>query len=143
MPRTVADLTAYPGSEAVEDRSVWGWYVTYPLAKVEPGHFIDANVNGLTFETPTQFGVTGDNGQFWFIPDERVDFSVGSVALGDALGDRRVSPVDLFEGSDMDDDRVINVAWLLQSLDADGNPGAGRDQHHRAGDRLPGERAGG
>ena len=25
----------------------------------------------------------------------------------------------------MDDDRVINVAWLLQSLDADGNPAQG------------------
>ena len=50
---------------------------------------------------------------------------MGSVPLGDALADRRVSPVDLFEGSDMDDDRVINVAWLLQSLDADGYPGQG------------------
>ena len=25
----------------------------------------------------------------------------------------------------MDDDRVINVAWLLQSLDGDGNPAQG------------------
>jgi hypothetical protein len=82
-------------------------------------------VNGLTYETPTQFRVTGDGGQFWYIPGERVELAVGSVGLGDALGDRRVSPVDLFEGSDMDDDRVINVAWLLQSLDGDGNPAQG------------------
>lgn len=109
---------------SIED-FVWGYYVEYPLAKVEPGHFIDANVNGLAFTTPTQFGVTGDNGQFWFLPGERIDFAVGSVALGNALSDRRVSPVDLFEGSDWDDDRVINMAWLLQSLDADGNPGQG------------------
>ncbi len=67
---------------------------------------------------------------------------MGSLDLGDALADRRVSPVDLFEGADMDDDRVLNVARLLQSLDADGNPGARRDQHHRTGDRLPGDRAG-
>ncbi len=106
-------------------RPIWGWYVTYPLAKVEAGHFIDANVNGLSFETPTQFGVTGEEGQFWFLPGERIDFSVGSLDLGDALADRRVSPVDLFEGSDWDDPRVINMAWLLQSLDADGNPGQG------------------
>ena len=113
----------YPGS--AEDGIYWGFYVTYPLAKVEPGHFIDANVNGLTYGTPTQSGTTGDAGQFWFIPDERIAFSVGSLPLGDALGDRRVSPVDLFEGSDMDDGRVINVAWLLQSLDGDGNPAQG------------------
>ena len=107
------------------DDLFWGYYVTYPLAKIEAGHFIDANVQGLTFVTPTQSGVTGEDGQFWFIPDERVSFAVGSLPLGDALGDRRVSPVDLFEGADMDDDRVINMAWLLQSLDADGNPAQG------------------
>lgn len=103
----------------------WGYYVNYPLAKVEPGHFIDANVNGLTYQTPTQSGVTGQEGQFWFLPDERVAFSVGSLPLGDALGDRRVSPVDLFPGSDMDNDEVLNVARLLQSLDGDGNPAQG------------------
>jgi len=115
----------YPGTEAEEDGIVWGWYVTYPLAKVEPGHFIDANVNGLTYNTPTQSGVTGDNGQLWYIPGERVDFSVGDLPLGDALGDRRVSPVDLFPGSDWEDDLVLNVARLLQSLDGDGNPAQG------------------
>ncbi len=103
----------------------WGYYVTYPLAKVEPGHFIDANVNGLSYETPTQCGITGDTGQFDYIPGERVDFSVGSLSLGDALGDRRVSPMDLFGGADMDDHQVINVARLLQSLDGDGNPAQG------------------
>ncbi len=108
-----------------KEEAVWAWYVTYPLAKVEPGHFIDANVNGLRFETPTQSGTTGDNGQFWFIPEERVNFFVGSLPLGDVLADRRVSPVDLFEGGDLDDYRVLNVARLLQSLDADGNPAQG------------------
>ena len=113
----------YPGS--ANDGIVWGYYVTYPLAKVEAGHFIDANVNGLAFSTQTQSGVTGEEGQFRFLPGERIDFSVGSLGLGDALADRRVSPVDLFEGSDWDDPRVINMAWLLQSLDTDGNPAQG------------------
>ena len=124
--------TSYAENGGVFDRlghtntdAVWGYYVTYPLAKVEPGHFIDANVNGLAYATITQSGVTGEEGQFWFLPDERVEFAVGSLPLGDALADRRVSPVDLFPGSDMDDDRVINVAWLLQSLDGDGNPAQG------------------
>ena len=108
-----------------DDGRIWAWYVTYPLAKVEPGHFVDANVNGLTFETPTQFGVTGDGGQFWFIPEEGIDFYVGSLPLGDALANRAVGPVDLFEGADMYDDRVLNVARLLQSFDGDGNPAQG------------------
>jgi len=104
----------YPGSG--DDGIVWGWYVTYPLAKAQAGHFVDANVNG---------GTTGDNGQFWWLPDESIDFSVGSLDLGNALADRAVSPVDLFPGSDMDDPRVVNMAWLLQSLDTDGNAAQG------------------
>jgi hypothetical protein len=108
-----------------DDGRTWAWYVTYPLAKVEPGHFVDANVNGLAFETPTQSGITGNGGQFWFIPDEGIDFYVGSLGLGDALADRAVGPVDLFEGADLDDDRVLNVARLLQSFDGDGNPAQG------------------
>jgi hypothetical protein len=115
----------YPGTEDEADGIYWGYYVTYPLAKIESGHFIDANVNGLTFETPTQSGTTGEEGQFWFIPEERIAFSVGSLPLGDALADRRISPMDLFPGSDWEDDRVLNVARLLQSLDADGNPAQG------------------
>jgi len=124
--------TAYAGNSGVFDRfkpdaegTYWGLYVTYPLAKVEPGHFVDANVSGLGYQTPTQAGITGTEGQFWWLPGERVDFSVGNLHLGDALAERAVSPVDLFPGTDLEDGRVLNVARLLQSLDGDGNPGWG------------------
>ncbi|NNL48188.1 MAG: hypothetical protein HKO76_07460, partial [Acidimicrobiia bacterium] len=110
--------------DRVDKDAVWAWYVEYPLAKIESGHFVDANVNGLYFETPTQSGVTGDSGQFRFIPDERIDFAVGNLRLGDAEAARAVAPDDLF-GTDMDDNRVLNVARLLQSFDADGNPAQG------------------
>lgn len=109
---------------AVGDAKYWG-YITYPRAKPEPGHFVDANVNGLGFVTVTQSGTTGENGQFWYLPGERVAFSVGSLNLGDALGDRSVAPTDLFGGAEMTDSRVLNVARLLQSLDADGVAGHG------------------
>ncbi len=108
-----------------DDGSTWGWYAVYPLAKVDPGHFVDANVNGLGYSTVTQFGITGQNGQFWFLPDEFVAFSVGDLFLGETLADRAISPDDLFEGADMYDDRTLNLARLLQSLDGDGNPALG------------------
>jgi hypothetical protein len=110
---------------AWEDEWVWGWYVTYPPAKPEAGHFFDAVVNGLSYATISQYGNTGQNGQFWYIPGEDIGFSVGSLFIGDALADRRVGPPDLFDGADMDDDRVANVARLLQSFDADGKPRLG------------------
>ena len=108
-----------------DDGSLWGYYKDYQVGKVEPGHFIDAVVNGLGWHTATQSGITGDAGQFWYLPEEQVHFYAGSLYLGDAQGDRGVSPLDLFEGSGMDDDRVLNVARLLQSLDGDGNPAQG------------------
>ena len=126
------DLDAFAFGSGVFDRLdrfrpgfYWGYYLAYPLAKVEPGHFIDANVNGLSFQTPTQSGVTGDNGQFWYLPEELVAFWVGSLFLGDATADRGVSPMDLFDQADLEDDEVLYVARLLQSLDGDGNPAQG------------------
>ncbi len=110
--------------DGLGDPKFWG-FTTYPLAKHDAGHFIDANVMGLEYVTITQSGTTGTDGQFWFLPDERIAFGVGSLFLGETLAARRISPADLFEESDMDDDHVINMAWLLQSLDADGNPGQG------------------
>lgn len=107
------------------DAVLWGFYATYPMAKVEPGHFVDANVSGLKYQTITQEGITGAEGQFWWLPGERVDFWVGNLWLGNALADRSVTPVDLFPGSDIEDDRVLNVARLLQSLDDSNLGGAG------------------
>jgi hypothetical protein len=116
------------------DGRVWAWFVTYQRARALAGHFVDANVNGLTYETLTQYGLTeyatdsgttGQDGQFWFLPGEQIRFHVGNLYLGEALADRRLDPTDLFESSDLDDDRVINMAWLLQTLDTDGTQDRG------------------
>jgi hypothetical protein len=106
----------------------WGWWTTYGLAHPRRGHFIDAPVVGLSYRGPTQEGVTADSsaedgGGFLFFPDETIEFSVGTVTLGSALADKKVSPLDLFHGADSTDPRVINVARLLQSLDDDHSDG--------------------
>ena len=59
-------VSAYAMNAGVFDRflvsepSKYWDYVTYPLAKAETGHFVDANVNGLGYVTVTQAGTTGD-----------------------------------------------------------------------------------
>ena len=78
-----------------------------------------------TFATPTAIGHTDDSGAFDYFPGERVDLAVGSVALGSPLAGHKISPLSIFESADLDDDRVLNVARLLQSLDADGQPQGG------------------
>ena len=103
----------------------WGWYVTYPMAKAMAGQFIDAVVHGLEFATVTQAGTTGENGNFWFLPGERIGFNLGNLFIGDTWAGRKVAPSDLFGGADMDDNRVLNLARLLQSLDSDGKAAQG------------------
>ncbi len=107
------------------------WWFTYELTHPMRGQFIDAPVQGLSYSGPTQQGVTGydedglesEQGGFSFFPDERVTFSIGSVSLGSATAAQKVSPLDLFPGGDLDDPRVIGVAQVLQSLDADQGDG--------------------
>jgi hypothetical protein len=107
------------------------WWFSYELAHPMRGQFIDAPVRGLGFSGPTQQGVTGydedgfedEQGGFLFFPDERIDFSIGSVPLGTAVADQKVSPLDLFSGAAIDDPRVNGVARILQSLDADQSDG--------------------
>ncbi len=103
------------------------------------GQFIDATVMGLTFDGPTQKGVTGYDedgiesikGGFPYFPGENIDFSIGDVAMGEALASKKVSPLDLFSGADINDPRVIGVARTLQTLDEDsGCRAKGRQDHH-------------
>jgi hypothetical protein len=117
------DFSGSIKGDLVGDGLEWGWYNTYPVAKVETGHFVDAKVKGLTYTTPTQDGTSGDSGDFFYIPDERADFQVGNVYLGKALADHNVTPYDLSFEEDVavSDDQALNVAWLLQNLDSDGN----------------------
>jgi len=112
----------------VFEGSQWGWWLTYELAHPNRGQFIDSPVQGLSFHGPTQMGVTGpdelsDQGGFLFFPGEVLDFSIGSVPLGSALGAKKVSPLDLFSGADLDDPRVLGVARTLQTLDNDHGDG--------------------
>jgi hypothetical protein len=103
----------------------WGWWFTYEMAHPKRGHFVDSPVGGVSFSTPTGSGVTDESGGFDYFPSERVELAVGSVHLGTPLADHKISPLDIFEAADTDDNRVINMARLLQSLDADGEPQSG------------------
>jgi hypothetical protein len=103
----------------------WGGYFMTTFYHPDRGHFIDSPVAGLSYQTPTNWGTTDVGGGFDYFPGERVDLWVGSVYLGSPLADHKISPLDVFESYDLDDNAVINMARLLQSLDADGAPKGG------------------
>ncbi|HEX5056676.1 MAG TPA: hypothetical protein VFX02_09280 [Gammaproteobacteria bacterium] len=111
---------------------------------VRTGVFIDGPVQGLSYETPTQSGVTNADGEFEYINGETVTFSIGGIELGSAEGAAEINPFDLFgmtppttelalrlQLNTRNDvtgfDRAANVAFLLVSLDNDNDPDNGID----------------
>jgi hypothetical protein len=126
------DFWALPLNDAGEIGAYFSWpglnhggYFTTTFYHPQRGHFIDSPVAGLTYQTPTNWGTTDASGGFDYFPGERVHLWVGSVYLGNPLADHKISPMDVFESYDLEDGAVINMARLLQSLDADGVPKGG------------------
>jgi hypothetical protein len=113
------------------------------------GYYYDSLVSGLAYESRsdgavTHSGVTGeddDPGSFNYAEGDTVSFSLGDISLGQTVAKVRVTPFDLagiveeaIGGCEVDgvlpEDtnafrRVVNLAILLQTLDADGNPANG------------------
>ena len=87
---------------------------------VSTGVFIDSAVQGLRFATPSQAGTTDVEGTFQFAPGETVQFFVGDVFLGQAMGARTITPIDLVPGAANElNPTVTNIARFLQTLDDD------------------------
>jgi hypothetical protein len=129
LDETTGEVTAEEGAWAFGpnefEGSQWGWWFDYEMAHPRRGHFIDSPVKGLSFQTGTFDGLTDESGGFDYFPGERVELAIGSVHLGNPLAGHKISPLDIFEAADTDDPRVINMARLLQSLDADASPKQG------------------
>ena len=114
---------------------------------VYTGTFIDSAVAGLHYETPSRSGLTNANGEFSYLADELVTFSLGGTTLGIVSGDGsaefEVTPFSLFgidpvtseteitstlgNASVGSFERALNVAMLLQTFDMDGDPDNGID----------------
>ena len=87
---------------------------------VSTGVFIDSAVQGLWFATASQEGTTDAEGTFQFSPGETVQFFVGDILLGQAVGADTVTPIDLVPGAANElHPTVTNIARFLQTLDDD------------------------
>lgn len=91
-------------------------------SSIQTGIFIDSPVSGLEYQTASRSGVTSAQGTFRYQRGETLTFSLGGVELGSAVGQAQLSPQDLInDADDSSHPAVINMARLLQTLDADGN----------------------
>jgi hypothetical protein len=122
-------VTAAEGAWAKGDipfsGSQWGWWLEYPMTHKARTHFIDSPVEGLRMVSPTEDCLTDASGGADYFPGEVAGFYLGDQLLGTTLLDHKVSPLDLFPNTDLEDPQVQNMAMLLQSLDADADPKPG------------------
>lgn len=94
-------------------------------AQTATGVFKDANVEGLSFRSGGQSGVTGPGGAFTYEVGQPVSFSVGGAVIGSATGQAVITPLDLVTGSTTNTARVQNIVRFLVMLDTDNNPANG------------------
>lgn len=85
------------------------------------GIFCITPVIGLDYETQSQCGRTGENGDFCYMKGESVTFSIGGIVLGSAMAKEKLTPADLsieVAGNvrRIKNRKVTNIARLLLSL---------------------------
>jgi hypothetical protein len=92
------------------------------MSGVQDGVFVDSPVQGLHYETNTQSGTTGVNGEFFYMEGETVTFSMGDLVLGEAMGAPVMTPIDMVpDASDETHPTVTNMIRFIQTLDEDNN----------------------
>jgi len=92
------------------------------------GFFVDANVQGLSYSSPSYSGVTGGTGNFDYKAGEETTFSFKGLTIGAitmSASNPTITPLDLFNTDDVNNQSVINTLVLLQSLDNDKDPSNG------------------
>ena len=94
-------------------------------ASVLTGVFVDSAVEGVTYTTATQSGVTNSAGEYNYLAGEQVTFSIGATQLPVVTAAPQVSPVEMAASTSNPAATTTNIARLLQSLDGDGNPDNG------------------
>ena len=107
---------------------------------IQAGRLLESAARGIAYETPTQSGVTDENGTFRYQPGETVRFSLGATLLGETAGQDVITPFDLAGAEPVVGNRAIkralaerdsalgvalNIALLLQTFDQDGDPANG------------------
>ena len=99
--------------------------LTSPTVTTYTGQFFDSAVAGLNYQTASQSGQTNDLGEFSFQTDEMITFSIGGIELPSTLASLYLTPLDLYQTTDINQIEVVNLLRLLQSLDADGDASNG------------------
>lgn len=89
---------------------------------VEYGLFSDSKVINLSYRTDSQQGFTDENGYFKYKEGEQIVFSIGNITLPPVYAEKIITPLELVGTANIDNQSVLNILRLLQTLDTDKNP---------------------
>jgi len=93
---------------------------------VKQGRFLDSPVEGLSYISGRELGVTDSQGTFTYEEGENIQFSIGDIIIGDGIPKSMMTPVDLvLDSPDETNPTVTNITRFLITLDNDGNPNNG------------------
>jgi len=85
--------------------------------------FLDSAVLGLDYNcTSGRSGTTNASGEYTCTIGDRVSFSIAGISLGTTDANATITPLDLFPSNE---EAGVNLAQLLQTLDADTNASNG------------------
>ena len=96
-----------------------------PAPTISTGVLLDGPVSGINYRTQTQSGKTNASGNFSYRSGETVTFSVGAVNLPPVPAKATVTPLDMANTTDLNNQTVSNILVFLQSLDDDGDASNG------------------
>lgn len=96
-----------------------------PAPTVLTGIIVDSPVYRMGYRTASGEGFTNEKGEFNYIDGETVTFFIGDTELPATNASSIVTLLDIADTEDYSDQRVGNMARLLQTLDKDGNPNNG------------------
>ena len=86
------------------------------------GIFVDSPVVGINYSTASGSGKTDSSGGFKYQAGESVTFSIGNISFPSAVANSTITPLDLANTTDSNNQVATNLLVLLQSLDTDGDP---------------------
>lgn len=97
-----------------------------PSATVLQGKLVDSAVQGITYTSGSQTGVTDATGLFSYEKGKTVTFSIGDIVIGTIGGSAIITPVQFVSGAtDQTNSTVTNIVQFLMTIDDDHNPANG------------------
>jgi len=92
-----------------------------PTVQTLVGTFIDGAVSGIDYSCTSTSGTTDVNGNFNYVEGDSCTFKLGDLTLGSTTAKGIVTPADIVS----DNEQIVNLGVLLQSLDSDNDTSNG------------------